>query len=95
MKMSEKFLFGLAVAVLAAGCVSTTTGPKKAEADDGEAADLLYQLGARYYRNGNYDLARDRLVMSIEKKPQKRSRPFNFGIDLRTTGQHSPCDRVL
>lgn len=70
MKMSEKFLFGLAVAVLAAGCVSTTTGPKKAEADDGEAADLLYQLGARYYRNGNYDLARDRLVMSIEKNPK-------------------------
>ncbi|MGI9272155.1 MAG: type IV pilus biogenesis/stability protein PilW [Woeseiaceae bacterium] len=68
--MSERILIGLAIAVLAAGCVSTTTGPQKAEPNTGDAADLNYQLGARYYRNGNYELARDRLLYSIELNPK-------------------------
>lgn len=62
------------VAVVAAsvlgGCVSTTTGPPQSEPDPAEAADLLYQLGARYFRNGQYELARDRLLMAIEKNPR-------------------------
>ena len=51
------------------GCVSTTSGPAKAEPDSMEAAELNYQLGARYYRNGQYELARDRLLYSIELNP--------------------------
>lgn len=70
MNMSEKILFGLTVAMLAAGCVSTTTGPQRSEANTGDAAELNYQLGARYYRNGNYDIARDRLLYSIELDPK-------------------------
>ena len=70
MKMSEKVLIGLTIAVLASGCVSTTSGPKKPTADTSEAAELNYQLGARYYRNGNFDLARDRLLYSIELDPK-------------------------
>ena len=60
----------IVVAIVLGGCVSTTTGPPTSEPDQEEAADLLYQLGARYYRNGKYDLARDRLLMSIEKDPR-------------------------
>jgi type IV pilus assembly protein PilF len=50
--------------------VSTTSGPSKPQADAGDAAELNYQLGARYYRNGNYDLARDRLLYSINLNPK-------------------------
>lgn len=70
MKMSDKILVGLAIAVLATGCVSTTSGPDKPQADTGDAAELNYQLGARYYRNGNYELARDRLMYSIKLDPK-------------------------
>ena len=57
--------------LLASGCVTSTSGsPEKAEADKGDAADLNYQLGARYYRNGNYQLARDRLLYSIKLDPR-------------------------
>ena len=56
---------------LMAGCVSTTTGsitePKR---NDKEAAELNYQLGARYYNNGSYSLARDRLLLAIEIDPK-------------------------
>jgi type IV pilus assembly protein PilF len=70
MKMSETVLIGLSIAALASGCVSTTSGPKKPVADSGDAAELNYELGARYYRNGNYDLARDRLLYSLKLDPK-------------------------
>lgn len=75
MKTSDKVLAVLATCLFLAGCVSTTTttsassrGPKS-EANEGDAAELNYQLGARYYRNGNYELARDRLLYSLELEP--------------------------
>lgn len=63
------FLASLLVLAMTGGCVSTTSGPPESEPDPKEAADLLYQLGARYYRNGEYELAKERLLMSIEKNP--------------------------
>ena len=51
------------------GCVSTTSGSIAVERDDEDAAELNYQLGARYYNNGNYNLARDRLELSLEIDP--------------------------
>lgn len=56
---------------LMTGCVTTTTGsitePKR---DDKDAAELNYQLGARYYQQGSYDLARDRLLLATEIDPK-------------------------
>ncbi len=57
--------------LLVAGCISTTTGTAPPEADDGDAAELNYELGARYYNNGKYELARDRLLLSIELNPKR------------------------
>lgn len=70
MRKKWQFLSGVAILLLMGACVSTTTGPAKSKPDSGEAADLNYQLGARYYRNGEYELARDRLLYSIELEPK-------------------------
>lgn len=65
-----RLLLTLAVASLLAACISTTTGRPRAEpASDEEAAEQYYQLGARYFRNGNYELARDRLKRALELDP--------------------------
>ncbi len=69
MKKSE--LTWLACLLLLAGCVSTVTGPLRSEPDTEDAAELNYQLGARYYRSGKYELARDRLLLSIELDPKQ------------------------
>ena len=69
MKKSEGLLGAMAAVLLIGGCISTTTGPPERSANQGDAAELNYQLGARYYRNGNYELARDRLMYSIELDP--------------------------
>lgn len=56
---------------LMSACVSTTTGSvTEHERVDEDAAELNYQLGARYYRAGNYELARDRLLGAIEFSPK-------------------------
>lgn len=70
MKMSELWLPGAISLLLLAGCISTTTGNIPMEADDDDAAELNYQLGARYFQNGKYELARDRLLLSIELDPK-------------------------
>jgi len=69
---SERVLVSLLACVMMTGCVTTTTttGGARPDADKGDAAELNYQLGARYYRNGDYDLARDRLLSSIELNPK-------------------------
>jgi type IV pilus assembly protein PilF len=56
--------------VLLAGCISTTTGVRPTESDDDNAAQQYFQLGARYFRNGNYELARERLHRAIDLDPR-------------------------
>jgi type IV pilus assembly protein PilF len=69
--MSDLKTLGFLVLLALAGCVTTTTGPPpRPEADKAYAAELNYQLGARYFNNGSYELARDRLVYSLELDPK-------------------------
>jgi len=56
---------------LMAGCVSTTTGSiTEPVRNDEEASELNYQLGARYYQQGSYVLAKDRLMLAVEIDPK-------------------------
>ena len=58
-------------AIFITGCVSTTTGSiTEPVRDDKDAAELNYQLGARYFNAGNYELARDRLMLAVELSPK-------------------------
>jgi len=65
-----KPLLAMAAMVMIGACVSTTSGPEKSEADADAAALRFFQLGAEYYRNGQYDMARDRLQTSLEYEPK-------------------------
>ena len=71
MKMNKSVPSLTLCCVLLAGCISTTTGSAPREANAAEAAELNYQLGARYYQNGKYDLARDRLLLSVKLDPDR------------------------
>jgi type IV pilus assembly protein PilF len=76
----------LAALLLVSGCVSTTTGPPKSDPDDKSAADLNYELGARYYRNGEYDLARDRLLLALELNPSNALAWSTLGLSYEALG---------
>lgn len=58
------------IALAASGCVSSTSGRPRTEPSTEEAAEQYYQLGARYFRNGTYELARDRLQRALELNPR-------------------------
>jgi type IV pilus assembly protein PilF len=61
---------GIGLLIVFAGCISTTSGVRPMESDDDNAAQQYFQLGARYFRNGNYELARERLHRAIEFDPR-------------------------
>ncbi|MGI9223862.1 MAG: type IV pilus biogenesis/stability protein PilW [Woeseiaceae bacterium] len=79
---------GVAMAALLifSGCVSSTSGPPKSDPDDSDAADLNYQLGARYYKNGEYDLSRDRLLLSLELNPNNAIAWTTLGLTYEALG---------
>lgn len=71
MNNSDRVWLSMVAFLWLTGCISSTTGSSQPDADDDDAAQLNYELGARYYRNGNYELARDRLLYSIELEPKR------------------------
>ena len=70
MKTISGILIGSAAFLLTAGCMSSTTktGHKFEVSDD--AAEQYYGLGARYYQNGSYELATERLKTALEIDPK-------------------------
>jgi type IV pilus assembly protein PilF len=86
MNKNELILSAALVLLLLSGCISTTTGSAQAEPDEADAAELNFQLGARYFQNGKYDLARDRLELSIELKPNNGSAYSTLGRTYEALG---------
>jgi type IV pilus assembly protein PilF len=81
MKKSELLLAIIAASTLFSGCVTTTTTTAaESEADEDNAAALNYQLGAQYLRNGNYERARDRLLLSIELDPKNAIAHYTLAL---------------
>ena len=58
-----------AIICMLCGCVTSTTETRHFEESD-QAAGHNYQLGVQYFRKGNYGLARDRLMRSLEFDPK-------------------------
>lgn len=86
MKKSDLLLGALAAVLVGSGCVSTTTGPPEKKPDQRDAAELNYQLGARYYRKGDYDLARDRLLLALEQDPKNGFAWSTLGLTYEALG---------
>lgn len=86
MKKSILVLGAMAAILVGSGCVSTTTGPPEKKPDQGDAAELNYQLGARYYRKGDYDLARDRLQLALKQNPKNGFAWSTLGLTYEALG---------
>ena len=86
MKKSKLIALALLIGFSLSGCISTTTGTPAPESDDNDAAELNYQLGARYYQSGNYDLARDRLMLAAELDPKMAKAYSTLGLTYEAIG---------
>jgi type IV pilus assembly protein PilF len=85
-KKSDFIAAILMLGLIVSGCVSTTSGTPAPEADEGDAAELNYQLGARYYQNQNYELARDRLKLAVELDPKMAKAYSTLGMTYEALG---------
>ena len=65
-----KLLAGGLAALMMTACVSTSSGLPERSENTAEAANQYYSLGARYYRNGQYELARERLSHALTFDPK-------------------------
>lgn len=71
MSVGRHFII-VALATLLGACISQTTGSVSGTVQPSadEAALQYYHLGARYYREEKYSLARDRLIRALEYDPR-------------------------
>ncbi len=78
--------FRLAIVVMstailsAAGCVTSTTTSNVNFEPTGDAALQYYQLGARYYHRGSYELARERLKLAIGIDPKMANAHYTLAL---------------
>ena len=86
MKKSDFIAAILMLSLIFSGCISTTSGTPAPEADEADAAELNYQLGARYYQNQNYELARDRLKLAVELDPKMAKAYSTLGMTYEALG---------
>jgi len=71
MRTGNLSIMGAICSFLMAGCVTSVTGSvTEPVRNEKVASELNYQLGARYYQQGSYELARDRLLLATEIDPK-------------------------
>jgi type IV pilus assembly protein PilF len=85
--IGKQCLMVAAVSFGLAGCISTETVSRSSGPTE-DAADTNYQLGVQYYRNGNYELARDRLERSIEINSRNANAHSMLALTLVQIGNH-------
>ena len=88
MKTISGILIGSAAFLLTAGCMSATTktGHKFEVSDD--AAEKYYDLGARYYTNGSYELAKERLIIALDIDPMMGKAHTTLALTFEQLGNN-------
>lgn len=84
--MKAKIVISSIVIFLLTGCVtSTTTSSAKFEESD-DAAQQNFTLGARYYQNGSYRIAKDRLERALELDPKMAEAHYMLALTHEELG---------
>ncbi len=86
MKTKTGIVVSSIVIFLTAGCVTTTTTPLATFEPSDDAALQNYHLGARYYQNGNYEIAKDRLERALELDPKMASAHYTLALTHEQLG---------
>ena len=84
--MKAAIRMSLVLALALTGCVTTESGPVRDKGSAEEAAEINYQLGSQYLRQGNLKLARERLERSIEQDPDMPGAHIALAIVHERTG---------
>jgi type IV pilus assembly protein PilF len=83
----------LAVGVLLAGCVTTTTGELGEGANEQEASKLNRDLGISYLRKGDLEQARTKLEKSIQVEPNNPLAHRALGLTYEGLGDDKGAEK--
>ncbi|MFQ6005258.1 MAG: type IV pilus biogenesis/stability protein PilW [Woeseia sp.] len=86
MKTNIGILAGGAAILMLAGCISTSTSVGPTYEESGDAAVQYYELGARYFRNGSYELAKERLERALDLDPRMASAHYTLALTYEKLG---------
>lgn len=86
--MMRTILIFVAAASFLAGCITSESSGRanSTPVTKEDASDQNYQLGARYYGNGSYELARDRLTRATELNPKNANAHSMLGLTYSKLG---------
>ena len=76
----------LCTVILLTGCVSTSSEVRKTIEDGDDAALQYYHLGARYFKNGSFKLAKERLERAIELDPKMANAHYTLALTYEQLG---------
>lgn len=88
-----RWLAGLITLVLA-GCVTTGDVDTRAEASPDEAAQINYELGSQYLRQGKLKLARERLERAVRQNPKLPGPHMALALIYERTGDTTRADKA-
>lgn len=86
MKTNTEFLVSSVVIILMAGCVTSTSTSTATFKETDDAALQNYTLGARYYQNGSYDIAKARLERALELDPKMAQAHYMLALTHEKLG---------
>ena len=70
MMRKTNILLAVVVSCFLSACISSETGTRQQPDSNEDAAQQLFNLGTQYFRNGKWELARDRLQRATELDPR-------------------------
>ena len=76
----------VALLAIVGGCVTVGDDVQRSEGSLEEAAEINYQLGSQYLRQGDLKLARERLERSIEQNPDMPGAHIALALVYEQTG---------
>ncbi len=86
-----KWLVLLAAATLV-GCISTGDVDPRPEGSPSEAAQINYELGSQYLRQGKLKLARERLERAVDQNPRLPGPHMALALIYERTGDTARAD---
>lgn len=83
----------VAILLIVAGCISTSSGPPPREASPSEAAMTNLRLGSEYLQRGDRERALDRLTRAIEQDPRLGAAHAYLGLTYEQLGRPDEADK--